>query len=494
MGNAPLRRRVRYAIALFISVIVLGQAYLFELIMMPVQIGAIMLTQFKRIPWRGVIIGAAILILTTTIYGVAVIRDWGEQGGNFSRITRGSDPSLKLDITTRLALQYITGADYYLANTFTEPLTPPLSNLQSGGEISLLILIIVGAIRCVLSILRREERSWVDVSMLIWWLIPVLALSYNNQPLHPWHLTSTLPVGHLFAARGAMWIAEKGRRAKAVLIAVGGVTAITFVGVIHAANQYNIARPAWLDFDLVTLDASRQIGKEMRALADQHNTNEVYANLHSVVTSAWAERPLEAVSWFSEEDLLIISQEQPAIYVRLCHGVEPTSLPFARREKLIAFPNNDFVVFDVIPPMTREQMAAIPQVKVDWASETGLTLLGYTLSESFQRGKTITITMYWFTDDLVETRGNYIFAPYVHFDSPDGTVRLNVSAPGLPGYHYRLGDLYIQPIRLAIPANAPAGVYHFEIGLYDGLHNKGTTFFPPNESPRPYYSTPTVLP
>jgi len=192
--------------------------------------------------------------------------------------------------------------------------------------------------------------------------------------------------------------------------------------------------------------------------------------------------------------LLIIPQERVAIYVLLSHSQSPSSLPLARREKSIAFPNNDFVTFDVIAPMTREQMAAIPKVKVDWASETGLTLLGYTLSESFQRGRTITITMYWFIDDLVETRGNYIFAPYTHFDSQDGTVRLNVSAPGLPGYHYRLGDLFIQPITLAIPSNAPAGSYHFEMGLYDGLHTKGTTFFPPNESPKPFYSLEVNLP
>lgn len=494
VGNAPLRKRAWYAIAMFISLIVLGQAYLFELIMMPMQIGAILLTRFKRIPWRGVIVGVVILILTTSIYGVAVIRDWGEQGGNFNRLTRGSDPSLKLDITARLASQYVTGADYYLANTFTEPLTPPLSYLQSGVEIFLLTLIIAGAMRCVLSILRREERSWIDVAMLIWWLVPLLALSYNNQPLHPWHLTPTLPVGHLFAARGASWIAEKWRRANTVLIAVGGVTVITFVSVINAANQFNLSHPAWFDFDLVTLDASRQIGKEMRALADKYNTNEVYANLHSVVVSTWAEKPLEAVSWFSEKDLLIIPQERTAIYVLLSHGAEPSSLPLARREKSIAFANNDFVAFDVIPPLTREQMAALPQVKVDWRSETGLTLLGYTLSESFQRGRTITITMYWFIDDLVETRGNYIFAPYTHFDSADGTVRLNVSAPGLPGYHYRLGDLYIQPITLAIPSNAPTGSYHFEMGLYDGLHTKSTTFFPPDESPRPFYSISMALP
>ena len=192
--------------------------------------------------------------------------------------------------------------------------------------------------------------------------------------------------------------------------------------------------------------------------------------------------------------MLIIPQERVAIYVLLSHSQSPSSLPLARREKSIAFPNNDFVTFDVIAPMTREQMAAIPKVKVDWASETGLTLLGYTLSESFQRGRTITITMYWFIDDLVETRGNYIFAPYTHFDSQDGTVRLNVSAPGLPGYHYRLGDLFIQPITLAIPSNAPAGSYHFEMGLYDGLHTKGTTFFPPNESPKPFYSLEVNLP
>ena len=71
----------------------------------------------------------------------------------------------------------------------------------------------------------------------------------------------------------------------------------------------------------------------------------------------------------------------------------------------------------------------------------------------------------------------------------DGSLAVNVSAPGLPGYYYRQGDLYIEPIDVPIPGDLATGPYYLDLGLYDGLHTAGTTFYPAGQTPAPFYRT-----
>jgi hypothetical protein len=87
--------------------------------------------------------------------------------------------------------------------------------------------------------------------------------------------------------------------------------------------------------------------------------------------------------------------------------------------------------------LDRAAEAKLPQVQIDWPSDTGLTLLGYTLISPLRDGQTSDVTSYWRIDSLAETRSQFIFGPFLHLVSADGTLAVNVSAPGLPGYYYR---------------------------------------------------------
>ena len=45
-----------------------------------------------------------------------------------------------------------------------------------------------------------------------------------------------------------------------------------------------------------------------------------------------------------------------------------------------------------------------------------------------------------------------------------------------------------------LPADSPAnGAYTLELGLYDGVHGVGTTFFPPDDIPQPFYRATITL-
>ena len=168
----------------------------------------------------------------------------------------------------------------------------------------------------------------------------------------------------------------------------------------------------------------------------------------------------------------------------------PESLPLGQRVALDRWPNEAYVAFDLIAPLSRAEARALPDVLVDWPSETGLTLVGYSLGGPMLAGGTAELTSYWLVDQLVESRHNFIFGPYFHLVSGSGEVVVNGSGSGLEGYYYAADDLYIQTTRADIPQNAAPGAYTLELGLFDGVHLAGTMFYPPAGEPQPFYAAP----
>ncbi len=115
-----------------------------------------------------------------------------------------------------------------------------------------------------------------------------------------------------------------------------------------------------------------------------------------------------------------------------------------------------------------------------------MTLIGYDLSPTGHQ-----LTVYWLIEALAEERNGWLYAPYAHLINAQGRQAANVSAPGLSGHYYRLGDVYLY--RIDLP-DLPAGDYQLELGLFDGLHQLGITFLPSGDTPRPFYRASLTLP
>ena len=115
--------------------------------------------------------------------------------------------------------------------------------------------------------------------------------------------------------------------------------------------------------------------------------------------------------------------------------------------------------------------------RVEWPTAQGLSLVGYTLA----RGE---LTVIWTVDALDEARNGWIYGPYAHFGDAQNRLLANLDAPGLPGYEYRLGDVFIW--RMPVPALPQQPVW-LELGLFDGLHQLGITFLPAREPPQPFF-------
>jgi len=494
LSELPQPARYRRLLAALIVLTILAQSYLLALFIAPVQVGLILLLRFRHIPWRAVQLGGAIFAAGLGLFAFNLIGDWSLQATRLTKFAESAAPQIRLQFETlQLAARYATGLDYRTAPIARGTASPTIMDLAQLWGYLLAAALVLGVMRALYSFWRRQPDAWINAALLIWWLSPIVLLSLSSHRIHPWHLQLGLPAGHLLVARGLrpIWIQRRGS-GWLMLIGGLGLAVIAFAN-FNTDSLYNAAHPAASELDHITLGVSRRIGQALRRLTEAHQVNEIYASLPWPSLIAWSQRPLTTVSWFVDPDRIIIPSERPAIYVRLGHGAPPPPFDLARRTETIVFPGGDSVVFDIFPAMDRSIIAAIPQIRIDWPSDTGLTFLGYTFSQPPQSGETITVTTYWLVESLTESRRQYIYGPYLHLDAADGSTRLNEGAPGIEGSYYRQGDLYIQPIRLTIPPEAQPGEYQLELGLYDGVHTIGTTFFPPNDIPRPFYSTTVVL-
>jgi len=478
----------RRLLAGLVTATVLTQTYLLALLVTPVQVGLMLLLRLRQIPWRTVLLGGLIFATCTGVYAFHILQDWPTQSARLGSFIRTGNPFEFKVQALRIAARYVTG------HNFEAPSAPGIvSGLYQASNWLIAAALITGIVLALSRSLRRSPEALANAILLIWWVTPIAALSINQHPLHNWHLVLSLPAGHLLAARGIGFGLKFWDRLKPITAFSSIILAMTTFVVFNAGNLSNAARPAPADLDLITLGTSRRLGATLQQLVDKHQVTEGYANLPDTDLTAWSHRPLATVSWFIDSDLLILPQNRPAIYIRLGHGGPPKPFVLARREETLIFPGNDFVAFDVFPALDRSAAAALPEIRVDWPSETGLTLLGYTLNDSIRSGHIVTMTVYLLIESLPETRINYIYQPYLHLNASDGSTLLNTGGLGLPGHHYREGDLYIQPLILDLPATIPPGEYQLELGLYDGLHAMGTTFYPLNDAPRPFYTTSAII-
>jgi hypothetical protein len=183
---------------------------------------------------------------------------------------------------------------------------------------------------------------------------------------------------------------------------------------------------------------------------------------------------------------VVFPLERPAIYLTLGQDAPPAPTPLAEREKLLGFPGQDWVSVDVVPARTRAEAAALPAHRIDWPSTTGLTLLGYDPPTPEGRMET-----YWLVESLADERDQWLYAPFVHLTDRQGRQVANVGGLGLPGYVYRLGDVY--RVSLKLPP-LPAGTYRLDIGQFDGVHGRGALFLSPAGPAVEFYSDTLVGP
>jgi len=481
--TAPAGRRSPAGLlcAALLALTGLTQMYLLALLCLA-PAGLILALNWRQLPRRALGLGGAVLLLAAAWFGVQLARDWPNQSTKVTRFFQTGQP-IQLDATAfNHAARFVTGADYEVENGNDG--SPGWQTRRWLGQVvatALTGILALGVLRAVWHVAVRRPDGGLWLAVLIWWGVPIAALSFPGHPVNIAYLLLSLPAGFLLAGP----ILAPLARSRLALPALAGLAAFWFV-LISAGTAQVAAHPTSRSLDEISIGAALQLKPTAQALVDQYRLDEFYTNIEAASLTAKVGRPLEAVTWAEVPEVVLLRVGRPAVYMRLATGGRPPPLRLGSTVAEVDYPDGGILTFDLIRARSRAELDALPQHPVGWSSAQGLTLIGYDLDMGQQ-----SLWEYWTVDTLEDGREQWLFAPFAHVVDASGRTTVNVAAPGLPGYDYRQGDVFVS--HLALPALLP-GNYSLDLGMEDGLHGLVVNFELPGALETDHYRAALVSP
>jgi hypothetical protein len=315
------------------------------------------------------------------------------------------------------------------------------------------------------------------VVLLIWFIVPVLMMSVSARPIHPHYLLLSIPAGAMLAA----WGVELSWRVARLRWIV--VLAFTVITIIFAMNLWlyeadMIRHPTAPRFDGWSLDAGARVGDQLRALTiDRPAPQRISANGQASILSSWSGQYLKNLNGLKYPDFVVLPGTQPLLYVLTNFFAHPAFLGSQWQlwpERDLTFADGAQVAFRQALPITRTAALALRAHPIDWPSESGLSLLGYTINQTNELTPALDVITYWRVDELKPERADWYVGAYYQLLQPDGTLAANVGEHGQWGHRWELDDVYVDHIRIPL-LDRSAETYQLIIGLTDSIHQRNFT-------------------
>lgn len=436
------------------------------------QVGPLLAAFRPKLPRRAVRIGLALLVVATALYAVGLARQWTTGRPEFKFFSEGRWHLTREGLDH--ALRLVTGHNFEFTYPGPEPGDYVLRHrLSSWVSVALSLALLAGIGRCALALRQAGRARRIAVTLLVWFLAPVALMSVSAHPVHIHYLLLTCPAGHVLAAWGAAPLLRQPRLRKP-LAAVLACVALLFGLNLYRANQQVAAQPTAPRFEDWALEAGAQLGAAIRShVTDAGPNPRVVADAREPVLSSLSATRLHILPNIQMPNYVVLPGPQPLLYVLAGSTVQPADLgPLQAfgQAQVLHFVDGAAVTLLQVPSQSREAASRLPQVTLDWPTETGLTLLGYTLEPNAKAGSEMDCTTYWRVDELLPARGVWYVGAFYHLMSATGAMLANASGRGQWGYAWALGDVYIERGRIALPADLPAGEYRLDIGSFDTIH------------------------
>jgi len=429
----------------------------------------------RRLPRKGIVIGAVLLALLVLLYGLALAQNLDVDRNNLARFFSGGP--LKLSRTAlEHALRLVTGRDFdyvYTREMTADYTWRRLASLAAGYALALALA--AGAVRAALSLRRPGAGRRVAAVLLIWFLVPVLLMSVTSHPVNPNYLLLSCPAGTLLAAWGIDALPRQRWARYGAAVGLAAIALLFSLNLQRAADQV-AAQPLEPGFENWSLSLAARMGRLVRDLAGNGpRPIRIAAEGNEAMLTSASGRYVTTLHGLDYPNYVVLPGLEPLLYVLSNRPVERGALgPLEETfpQETIEGPGGQSVSFVRVQPYSREAALALPAVKLDWPSEAGLTLLGYTLSGERRAGEPLICTTYWRVDELKADRWQWFVGAFYHLRDQTGREVANVSGHGQWASQWRLGDVYVERMSIPVPADARRGVYQFEFGLFDTIHNR----------------------
>jgi 4-amino-4-deoxy-L-arabinose transferase-like glycosyltransferase len=419
----------------------------------------------RRVGWRALLIGAAILLIPTLIYGAGLLSDSTRTLARLRDFT--ARPAALSAEALSHTLRLLTGREYAAARGLAAPiqdaaLRHQLSELGHGALIGTLLIGTFVALR------QRRETA---IIALIWSGAPTLMMSYVSQAVHPFYLLLTLPALQALAGIGTAELARsiiKMRLARQVTLTL----LLAAFGALSALNALRYAEESLVTPSLDGLTAL-PLGEGVRMAqgllsAEQIGESVVFADVDGWILNSFAGRLFE-VDRDAEAARTLYLPERGAVYLwfSAAESAQPFPLPlepFGRH----TFADGGKVEAWRIPRQIVAETRNVP-------SDKGITLIDAHFDGALRPGETAYLFLSFRVDALLPERVNWLLAPFAHVYDAEGRRILIADGAVTPGWAWRLGDLQRKRLALSLPDSAQPP-FRVEIGLYDGVHQLSAHF------------------
>ena len=446
-----------------------------------ITIGLLLLLFWKIIPRRPVLIGGIVFAAAMIVYALSLASMGQTAVADLSKFTSGTGTWHFTREGIDHALRFVTGMDFHAQYRELILGSDALANVSVIIYAALTIMLMIGIGLAVRAIVQKRPARRAGIVLLVWYVVPILLMTVTSHQVHPYYLLLGVPAGHVLTAWGFLPLVRRpiGRAA----VAIGLCSCAIVFGLNWHWFNVNIAQhPTASNLDGWTFETVTQLGDAIRQLTgDEAAGPRVVAGARPQLVGAASGKYVRVLSGTDYPDYVVLPGQQPLLYVLINESAATNLGPHAQNfpEKDLHFADGTQASFVRVAPYDHAEALELPQVKVDWPSASGLTFLGYALNGAAQPGNPIDVTTYWRVADDTEINGeNFVGATYQLFDS-SGQRRAQADGHGQWAHRWQAGDIYVEQVRVDLPANLATGEYQLKVGLFDGIHQQNFEFAAP---------------
>ncbi len=482
------RHPARRTIIAFIILTILAHTYLLGYAMI-IPVAFLLIMFRKRIQWRAVAVGAAIFVFAAVLYGIGLI---GQRDQIAARVeTFASEPPrLSAEAWTH-AVRLVTGADYEIARGAQAPIQDSVlrHSLSLIAHNALYVALMVGLVILLYrAVKHRDDRA---IIVVVWFLAPIVLMSYVGQVIHPFYQLLGLPMGYALVGVGIvaclrlLSIKRQGfdlspnpsptsaRGASASWVIVGLLVAHGGLMAVNSSRYYEetAAIPGVHGLSALSLAWGIRLGDEIRALLPPDGT--VYSDLDApYILSSFAGQTLDYVNFPPYARIHAETQIFPVnggirVYA-FTPEIESPALVFDDDgDRQILLPDASVLAVDYV--WDAEAAVDIPAIRdslmSDVTTDQGLTLIGYRLQRNPDSDRYLFWTV-WRVVDRLQDIENRDFQWFVHVFDSSGTRIDILDMQAVPTALWRVGELHTLSMEIPIPPEGfpPARI---GFGLYD---------------------------
>lgn len=450
-----------------------------------VPVALLVMLFWRKLPKRALFAGVGIFALFFAFYAMGLLNQWEDTRTKADTFLNEGESRLSGEALGH-ALRLVTGWEYAHARGTDAPADDEALRIELSAILHLLwaAALVAGMLSAAVQWWRGGGRRPVATILLIWFWVPVFAMSYVSRDVHPFYLIFTIPAGQGLAAWGVSpvlrWRVGRGALLGVLFFTAGlnGVNTIRFAqeSAAHPGQHLPFTLPLGEATRLgQALDAAYQDGMRVYTPMDEWTPMVLAGEIFPVV----GKNPLQEMMIIPPDGGLYMTFHAPDESLDPpIHG-RPVDIP-------LRFEDGTRAV------IWRAAQDFSPRNVFDYGSDIGLRFYGWHLLDALDAGEGAALRTYWRVDGLAPERFSWAFAPFVHVYDGTGKRIAIIDGQVAPMGTWQIGDWMVQEMVIVLPVDATPP-YRLDVGFFDSVRMVNAIFTYPQDGETIFTATITIV-